>query len=82
VEGGPWPERCNVPVTSKGKHYYLLAPPRFQDVIVFNQAPAPRKLTLLGRPDAIEATYENQVLRIHIKSFQRSGLVDVVDLEW
>lgn len=82
VEGGPWPERCNVPVTSKEKHYYLLTPPRFQDVIVFNQAPAPRKLTLLGRPDAIEATYENQVLRIHLKSSQRSGLVDVVDLEW
>lgn len=82
VEGGPWPERCNVPITRKGRHFYLLVPPRFQDAIVLKQAPEPRKLTLLGRPDALDSTYDPQVLTVRLKSTQRSGLVDVLDLEW
>jgi hypothetical protein len=60
----------------------LLVPPGFQDAIVFSQAPEPRKLTLLGRPDALDSTYDQQVLTVRLKSSQQSGLVDVVDLEW
>lgn len=42
----------------------------------------PRKLTLLGRPDALDSTYDPQALTVRLKSTQQSGLVDVLDLEW
>jgi alpha-L-fucosidase len=82
VEGGPWPERCNVPVTTKGKHFYFLAPPHFNEPIVLKASPKPRKLTLMGSAEVIDAHYENEVLTFQLKPTQQSGLVDVVDMEW
>ena len=82
VEGGPWPDRCNVPVTTKGQHFYFLAPPHFNESIVLKQSPKPRNLTLMGSAAVIDAHYENEVLTFQLKPTQQSGLVDVVDMEW
>ena len=75
---GPYPERCNVPVTADAQAWYLHAVPGWTGTLELRGVPRPREVTLLRTGAALLFQWERDVLRVDIPAALRTGLVDVV----
>lgn len=82
TSAGPWPERCNVPVTTKGDTWYLHALPDFKDAIVATGVEKPARVTLLRTGQALDYTYADGRLEVRIPESVRTSLPDVVKVVW
>jgi alpha-L-fucosidase len=88
VQAGPYPEKSNVPVTVRGKTWYLhLLPktsegPAFEGTIVLSEVGKPRRVVLLGGGEGIEVKQDGATLSITVPKKLRTSLVDVVAVEW
>lgn len=84
VQGGPYPEKANQPVTLKGNHtMYVHLLPGFQaDAIVKDVKSKPLKAILLRTGKEVDFSYENHVLKIRVNPYDRTRNVDTVKLIW
>ena len=61
--GGPWPEKCNVPITAKDRTWYFHAKKDHatqQNPVVLKDCPAkPRRVTLMRTGERIDYTYRD-----------------------
>ncbi len=78
---GPWPERCNVPATTRGSTTYLHVLPEFNGVIHLTQQPRPNRATLLSDQRPLDFVCHDGQLQLQIPPSRRSDLVDVVKLQ-
>ncbi len=75
---GEWPEKCNVPETSRpGKRYFHLLPGS-PDTIIVKNAARPKQVRLLRTGSELKYSSEKGTLRITVPASQRTDLVDVV----
>lgn len=80
--GGPWPERCNVPVTLKEKRAYLHFTERKQEPAIMRNVDRPVRVTLLRTGDALGFAYGDRVLSVVLPTSMMTALDDVVRVEW
>lgn len=84
VQAGPYPERSNVPVTVRGKTWYLhlLVDDGKSDPAVLKGVEKPRQATLLGTGRTLDFQFDQNTLTISVPKELRTKLVDVVKVEW
>jgi alpha-L-fucosidase len=80
TEPGPFPERCNVPVTRRGTTWYLHALPGFKDTLEFRGVGRPVAVKLLRTGEALPFDFANEKLSVRIDPSRRTPLVDVVEV--
>lgn len=80
TEPGPWPERCNVPVTCRGNIWYLHAVWTCDYPIELKGVARPVSVTLKG--EDIPWKYENRVLTFSIPYGRKTVLTDIVKVCW
>ena len=80
TSGGPWPEKVNMPVTTKNGVAYLHFLPGMNDELVWKDAPEPSKVFLLRNNQPVPFDFKNGTLKIKFPVDQRSNNVDVVKL--
>ena len=85
--GGPWPEKCNVPITAMNRTWYFHAKhdhATLSNPVVLKDCPAePRRITLMRTGDSIEYTYRDRQLRFSIpQSLKAIKVTDVVKVEF
>ncbi|HSW44780.1 MAG TPA: alpha-L-fucosidase [Phycisphaerae bacterium] len=81
-EPGPYPEQSNVPVTTAGKRWYLLVPPEHDKPIVLGNVRPPVATTLMGSGRAVTSRFAGGTLTLDLPAGARSGLVDVIAVDW
>jgi alpha-L-fucosidase len=82
VQPGPWPERSNVPITTRGKTWYAHVDWVHDSAVELKGVASPRSVQLLRDGTALSWTLDQGVLRIDIPLDLRTTLVDVVRVEW
>jgi len=88
VVAGPYPEKCNVPVSVNGKTWYACIVPKNKDVpqfdgkIVLKGTDKPRKVMMLATGKEILSTVNGDEVVIDVPADLRTGLLDVVAVEW
>ncbi|MGC6505419.1 MAG: alpha-L-fucosidase [Coraliomargaritaceae bacterium] len=85
--GGPWPEKCNVPITAKDRNWYFHSKKdqaTQEKPVVLSDCPAkPLSVVLLRTGDAISYIYEEGELRFAVPENRKAGHVtDVVKVEF
>ncbi len=85
--GGPWPEKCNVPITVKDRNWYFHARASHAtqaNPVVLKDCPVkPVRVTLLRTGDAISYTYKEGTLRFFVpESLKAIQVTDVVKVEF
>ncbi|MDF7824828.1 alpha-L-fucosidase [Pontiellaceae bacterium B12227] len=85
--GGPWPERCNVPITAKDRNWYFHCrdheATEKDPVVLKDCAAKPKSMTLLNTGDKIQFTYKDGTLSFSIPSTLKAGnITDVVKVEF
>ncbi len=78
---GPFPERVNAPVTTRGGTAYVHFLPAFKDRVVWKGAPTFRRAVLLRTGEPVPFTIEAGDLTLTLGKAQRTPLVEVVKLE-
>ncbi len=83
TEGGPYPEQCNVPVTTKGQVWYLHALPEFtQQTIVLAGVPEPMNVKIMASNRYLAYTYDDTRLEIELPAKYRTQMPDVIRVQW
>ncbi len=84
VQGGPYPEKANQPVTIKGNNtmYVHLFPDFHSTVIVKDVKSKPSKAILLRTGEEVHFSYANHVLKVNVAPSTRTRQVDTVKLIW
>jgi alpha-L-fucosidase len=78
TEAGPYPELCNVPVTTDETSWYLHALPGWTGVMEIRGLKGLSDVTLLRTGERIPAQWSEGVIRIEIPQKMRTELDDVV----
>ena len=81
ADPGPYPEQSNVPVTRRGRMWYLHALPGFTGRIEFRNAGRPVSVRLLRTGESLPFDYTHNLLGLTIDPSLRTSLVDVVAME-
>ena len=81
ADPGPYPEQSNVPVTRRGRMWYLHALPGFAGRIEFRDAGRPLSVKLLRTGQTLPFDYTHNLLALTIDPSLRTPLVDVVAVE-
>lgn len=84
VQGGPYPEKADQPVTIKGDSimYVHVFPGWHGCVTVKDVKSSPKKAFLLRTGERVDLLYNNHTLKIKLSSKQRTRYVDTVKLIW
>ncbi len=83
TDGGPYPEQCNVPVTTKGRVWYLHAVPKFtQETIVLAGVPEPESVMMMATGRELEYTFVAARLEIALPQAYRTDMPDVIEVRW
>ena len=85
--GGPWPEKCNVPITCRDRVWFFHAEQEQATEgrpIVLKDAPAePVAVTLMRTGDKIPYAYRDKTLKMHVPENLKAGNVtDVIRVEF
>ena len=85
--GGPWPEKCNVPITVKDRIWYFHAKQYHAtelDPVLLKDCPVgPLNVTLMRTGESIDYTYKNATLSFVIPdSLKAIHVTDVVKVEF
>jgi alpha-L-fucosidase len=84
VQAGPYPEQSNMPVTVRGRTWYihLLPNGHCTGPIVLKGVAKPQRATLLGPGKVLQSRFDNHTLTILVPENLRTKSVDVVKVEW
>jgi len=85
--GGPWPEKCNVPITVKDRTWYFHAKQNHateRNPVALKDCPVkPLSVTLMRTGDSIDYTYSSATLSFAIPDSLKSvNVTDVVKVEF
>lgn len=85
--GGPWPEKCNVPITVKDRIWYFHAKKNHatkENPVVLKDCPArPIRVSLMRTGEPIEFSYDKGQLRFVIPELLKAiRVTDVVEVEF
>jgi len=78
AEAGPYPEKCNVPVTKNGTTYYLHALPGWIGIMKLESIARPGEVKLLRTGEYLKYEWTNEMLSVAIPATLRTELDDVV----
>ena len=81
VEGGPWPEKCNVPVTTKQGVWFVHADWRVDYPIEITDVEKPVSVKLFDGSD-VPYQYENRKLTFMVPWGKKHHYTDPVRIEW
>jgi alpha-L-fucosidase len=79
---GPYPEKCNVPVTIGAGVAYLHALPGWDGTMEWRDVPRPGAVALLCTGEVVSSSWADGVLRVTLPAEKRTALVDVVRVAW
>jgi alpha-L-fucosidase len=79
---GPFPEKVNVPVTTRGRVAYIHFLPAFKDPAIWKNAPRPKKAVLLRTGVEVSFAFQDGALTIAPAESLRTNSVDVVKVEF
>jgi len=82
ADPGPYPERCNLPVTVMPKQWYIFAPPAFTGPIVLKEVDAPASAVLMASDRSVTADYSDGKATLALPAHGRDRLMDVVVVRW
>ena len=88
VEPGPYPDKCNVPVTVRGRTWFAhLLPktsegPASEGTVVLTGTDQPRRATILASGRELTVTGSSDKFTIEVPKELRTELDDVVRIEW
>jgi alpha-L-fucosidase len=83
VKAGPWPEKCNVPVTCSGSVWYLHLSWLWDSPVELNGIERPpKRVSVLGGDSPVEWTSIERGLKFFIPQNRISSLGEVVKVEW
>jgi lysophospholipase L1-like esterase len=84
IGAGPSPgdSRANVPISTRGDTWYLHALPALQGPIELRYVQQPEAVTLLRTGDSLNYTYDGGILKIEIPKPARTGVDDVIAVQW
>jgi len=82
VEPGPWPEKCNVPVTMRKNVWYVQVPPGFNENIEIHRTARPLDVRLLRTQEKIEYNLIQETLFFKIPQESRTDRVDTVKVQY
>lgn len=88
VDAGPGPDRCNVPVTIRGKTWYLhLLPPDKGGIapeseVALHGVGKPQKIAMLGTGKELPYQIQGESVSIPVPKELRTSLVDVIAVDW
>ncbi len=88
VQPGPYPEKSNVPVTVRGKTWYLFLLPmgrghrRSSGPVVLTGVSKPKHVAMLGTGASLDAQLDGNSLTIDVPKSLRTALVDVIEVNW
>jgi alpha-L-fucosidase len=94
VQAGPYPERANVPVTVRGKKWYLHLLPAGANAkddpgvlqgdgpLVLKGVEKPKSVVMLGSGESLDSQFDAGTLSIRVPQTLRTRLVDVVKVKW
>ncbi len=85
VAPGPWPDKCNAPVTIKGSTWYVHLVFDWDELeVVVKDVSSPKSVQLLTRDSKskLEWRMDGSELRIPIKKSVRSVLLDIVEINF
>ncbi len=81
TEAGPYPEQCNVPVTTRDRKWYLFVLPEFKgDKVILKGVPKPGKVTFNG--EVIDYNFDETRVEIPLTKDKRTEMPDVIKVEW
>ncbi len=85
--GGPWPEQCNVPITTKDRTWYFHAKQNHateQNPVILKECPAkPLRVTLMRTGEPLDYNYRDGQLRFVIPySLKAIKVTDVVQVDF
>jgi hypothetical protein len=79
---GPFPEKCNIPVTDGNDRWYIHFLDRDINEAVISDVDRPADVTLMRTGVSIPYHYYEKKLRISLAPSQRTDLDDVVMISW
>jgi len=79
---GGWPDTANVPVTTKGRTWFLHVPPAIRSIRVSALPSAPSRVTMLNGGRALPFEFRDGSLSLAIPEDQRTDLLDVVSVRF
>ena len=79
---GPYPQQCNVPVTTKNGTWYVHVPADLEEPVTLTGVEKPTDVTLLRTGDAAESTFDGGTLTLEVPEKLRTDAVDVVKVTW
>lgn len=84
VQGGPYPEKANQPITIKGNNimYVHLFPDFHSKVVIEGVKSKPIKAILLRTGKTVDFSYADHILKVDVASSERTRQVDTVKLIW
>lgn len=88
VEPGPYPDKCNVPVTVCGKIWFThLLPktsdgPASGDTVVLTGVELPKRVMMLATSKELTVTVDGDKFTVVVPKDLRTDSVDVVAIEW
>ncbi len=84
--GGPWPEKCNVPITCRDNVWYFHATAKqamTKNPIVLSDAAKPVAVTLLRTGEKLPYKYENKTLKFTVpEQLKARKVTDVIKVEF
>jgi alpha-L-fucosidase len=88
AEAGPFPEKCSVPVTVRGRTWFAHLLPRTSDgpasdgKIVLTGTARPSRAALLASGKDLPVAAAGDTFTIEVPPALRTALVDVIVIEW
>jgi len=82
VEGGPAPERCELPITRRAGVWYIHVLASHKGSVKVKNVPKPREVRLLRTGENIKYIHTNRSIRFKLPSKMRQTPDDVVAISW
>jgi alpha-L-fucosidase len=82
AEGGPYPEKCNMPVTSNQDKWYIHLIEDCQNKVVITETQKPSSITILRTEEKLPYHFEEGTLTIEVPHCDTNKLHEVVCIKW
>ncbi len=82
TQGGPWPEKCNFPVTVRGSTWYVHVISEPNEPVQITTDQKPKRIALLRNNESLSAHVIGGKLIIDVPKESKTGCDDVIQITW
>lgn len=82
ANAGPYPEQCDLPVTTTRNKWYIFVPPEHAGPVILKNVHNAPRTTLMGSGQAVATSFANDTATLNLAGSHRDRLMDVVVAEW